>query len=68
MIGSTIFYAAALAPLVPSRDFDPLSPDQIAAHKRDALHTVRHALGMRPAAKKDATKPIEPARKQARAR
>jgi len=68
VIGSTIFYAAALAPLVPSGDFDPLSSDEIAAHKRDALHTARHFLGMRPATKKGETRPSKSARKTARAR
>jgi TetR/AcrR family transcriptional regulator len=62
VIGSTIFYASALAPLVPSGDFDPLSPDQVAAHKRDVLHAVRHFLGMRPARRTGAIKPIKPAK------
>jgi TetR/AcrR family transcriptional regulator len=62
VIGSTIFYASALAPLVPSGDFDPLSPDQIAAHKRDALHTARRLLGMRRTTKKAAAGPIKPSR------
>jgi TetR/AcrR family transcriptional regulator len=46
IIGSTIFYASALAPLVPSGDFDPLSAEQVAAHKRDALHIARWYLGI----------------------
>lgn len=52
VIGSTIFYASALAPLVPSGDFDPLSPAQVAAHKRDALRTARFYLGIKDNAKK----------------
>lgn len=48
IIGSTIFYASALGPLVPVGDFDPLSPEQVAAHKRDALHLARFYLGIKP--------------------
>ena len=47
IIGSTIFYASALAPLVPSHDFDPLSAKQVDAHKRDAVRIVRRYLGMK---------------------
>jgi hypothetical protein len=70
IIGTTIFYASALAPLVPSGDFDPLSPEQVAAHKQDALHRVRHFLGMRvpkpaPSKLKKATRSAS-ARKRAR--
>lgn len=46
IIGGTIFYASALAPLVPSGDFDPLSPEQVAAHKRDAVRIARWYLGI----------------------
>jgi TetR/AcrR family transcriptional regulator len=46
VIGSTIFYASALAPLVPSSDFDPLSADQVEAHKRDAVRITRLYLGI----------------------
>lgn len=66
VIGSTIFYVSALAPLVPTGDFDPLSPEQIAAHKRDALQTTRFFLGMRsttkesPARTKKKPRPIPP--------
>ncbi len=53
IIGGTIFYAAALAPLVPAPgDFNPLSPEQAAAHKRDALRISRFYLGMKPPKKK----------------
>jgi TetR/AcrR family transcriptional regulator len=47
IIGGTLFYVSALAPLVPSGDFDPLSPEQVAAHKRDAVRLTRAYLGMR---------------------
>jgi TetR/AcrR family transcriptional regulator len=80
IIGSTIFYVSALALLVPSGDFDPRSPDQVAAHKRDAVRTVRYFLGipskeppvsapkLATAAKKRALEPSPPAPPKARAR
>lgn len=46
IIGSTIFYASALAPLVPAGDFDPLSARQVEAHKRDAVRIARSYLGI----------------------
>jgi TetR/AcrR family transcriptional regulator len=46
IIGSTIFYASALAQIVPAGDFDPLSAAQVAAHKRDAVLTTRRYLGI----------------------
>lgn len=46
VIGATVFYVAALAPLLPSASFKPLSPEQVAAHKRDTLRTVRLLLGI----------------------
>lgn len=57
IIGGTIFYASALAPLVPSGDFDPLSPEQIAAHKRDAVRTTRRYLGIGSKPRVSAPKP-----------
>jgi hypothetical protein len=47
VIGATVFYVAALAPLLPDSKFDALTPDQAAAHKRDAVRTVRLLLGIR---------------------
>lgn len=46
VIGATVFYVAALGPLLPNAAFDPLAPEQVAAHKRDALRTVRMLLGI----------------------
>ena len=46
VIGATVFYVAALAPLLPNATFDPLAPEQVASHKRDALRTVRLLLGI----------------------
>jgi hypothetical protein len=48
LIGATVFYVSALAPLLPPGDFDPLAPAQAAAHKRDALRTARRLLGIGP--------------------
>ena len=45
VVGSTVFYVAALRSLLPSMQFDPLVPDELAAHKRDVLQMVRHLLG-----------------------
>jgi TetR/AcrR family transcriptional regulator len=47
VIGATVFYVAALAPLAPSSKFKPaFTPDQVAAHKQDVLRTVRLLLGI----------------------
>ncbi|HKA16641.1 MAG TPA: hypothetical protein VKH41_16590 [Myxococcota bacterium] len=46
VIGATVFYVSALAPLSPPGDFDPLAPEPAAAHKRDALRTARRLLGI----------------------
>ncbi len=45
VVGSTVFYVAALRSLMPSMRFDPLAPDELEAHKRDVLQMVRHLLG-----------------------
>jgi TetR/AcrR family transcriptional regulator len=47
LIGATVFYFSALVPLLPPGTFDPLAPEQVAAHKRDALRTARRLLGIR---------------------
>jgi TetR/AcrR family transcriptional regulator len=49
VLGATIFYVSALSSLLPNAHFNPLAPEQVAAHKRDALRTVRMLLGIRPA-------------------
>jgi TetR/AcrR family transcriptional regulator len=46
VIGATVFYVAALAPLLPNATFKPLTPEQARTHKRDAIHTVRLLLGI----------------------
>jgi len=46
LVGATVFYVSAFAPLLPIGDFDPLAPEQMAAHRRDALRTARRLLGI----------------------
>jgi TetR/AcrR family transcriptional regulator len=46
VLGHTVFYVCALAPLVPFGNFKSLAPRQVAAHKRDLLHMVQHQLGI----------------------
>lgn len=58
VIGSTVFYVAALAPLLPNATFNALTPEQALTHKRDALRTVRLLLGI-PAARRT-TKKVSP--------
>lgn len=45
VVGSTVFYVAALRRLLPTMHFDPLEPEELAAHKRDVLQMVRYLLG-----------------------
>ena len=46
LIGATVFYVSALGALLPNSAFDPLAPEHVAAHKRDALRTVQRLLGI----------------------
>jgi TetR/AcrR family transcriptional regulator len=46
VVGTTVFYVAALAALVPLAQFEPLDPKQVAAHKSEALHATRRLLGI----------------------
>ncbi len=43
--GSTVFFVAAMPALLPGAQFDPLTDDHLAAHKREVLGTVRRLLG-----------------------
>lgn len=47
IIGTTVFYVGALSALVPHGRFQPLEPQQVADHKREALFAIRHLLGMK---------------------
>jgi TetR/AcrR family transcriptional regulator len=46
VLGATVFYVSALSALLPNAKFNPLASEQVAAHKRDALRTVRMLLGI----------------------
>ncbi|MGB3622989.1 MAG: TetR/AcrR family transcriptional regulator [Ketobacter sp.] len=48
IIGTTVFYVAALASLMPKGQFEPLDPKQTEAHKREAIDTTRRLLGIKP--------------------
>jgi TetR/AcrR family transcriptional regulator len=45
--GSTLFYVAALPTFVGELPYDPLSEEQLNAHKRDMLDVTRRLLGIR---------------------
>ncbi len=47
IMGSTLFYVAALPTLVRQLPYDPLSTEQLELHKRDVLETARRLLGIR---------------------
>jgi TetR/AcrR family transcriptional regulator len=68
VIGATVFYVAAMAPLIPNANIQPLAPEKAAAHKRDALRTLRLLLGIAEpsATRKQAAPP--PKKKQKKAR
>ena len=55
-IGTTVFYVAALPMLLPGQ-FEPLAPEQVAAHKQEAVHTLRRLLGI-------AEQPVQKGRKK----
>ena len=46
-IGTTVFYVNALSVLIPTGTYDPLEPHQIAAHKKEAINTLRRLLGIK---------------------
>lgn len=46
VVGTTVFFVAALAALVPQGRFEPLGPGQVAAHKQEVLFALRRSLGM----------------------
>jgi len=47
IVGSTLFYVAALPTFVGDLPYDPLSEEQLEAHKRDVLDITRRLLGIR---------------------
>lgn len=70
VIGATVFYVTALAPLVPGSAQGALTPERAAAHKRDVVRMVRMMLGTTPPTKNAKTtapkRTKKPARKSAR--
>ncbi len=45
VVGSTVFYVAALRRLLPTMSFDPLQAGELEAHKKDVLSMVHLLLG-----------------------
>ncbi len=70
VIGATVFYIAAMAPLLPGSQQNALTPERAAAHKRDAVRTVRLLLGITPPrrakARKASPRAAKPVRKSKR--
>jgi len=56
VIGTTVFYVGALSGLVPHGQFQPMDPQQVAGHKREALIATRHLLGIRKGSRRKAVK------------
>ena len=50
IIGTSVFYVAALSTLVPPGEFQPLDPSHAATHKKQAVDATRHLLGITPSA------------------
>lgn len=46
ILGTTVFYAAAMSALIPNKQFEPLDPDHVAVHRSEALHAARRLLGI----------------------
>lgn len=47
IIGTTVFYVAAVTALVPGSHFEPLDPEQVAVHRQEALRSARRLLGIK---------------------
>jgi hypothetical protein len=45
IVGATVFLVAAAPRLVPGLEFNPLSPEQLAAHRTELLGIARRLLG-----------------------
>jgi AcrR family transcriptional regulator len=46
LAGATVFFLAAMPTFVPDRNFDPLSPERFATHRREAIRIARHLAGI----------------------
>jgi AcrR family transcriptional regulator len=49
--GTTVFFVSVIPTIAPRGSFDPLSPDQLAKHRRELLSVARRLLGTERAAK-----------------
>ncbi len=47
VVGTSVFFTAAIPTLLPRLDFDPLDPERLEAHRRELLTIVRRLLGLR---------------------
>ncbi len=43
--GTTVFFVSVMPAIAPRGSFDPLSPDQLAKHRRELLSVTRRLLG-----------------------
>lgn len=46
VIGTTVFYVAGLAALIPQGGYSPLAPKQLAGHKHQSVTALRNLLGI----------------------
>ena len=44
--GATLFFVAAMPALTPAHRYDPLAPEQLAAHRAEVLRNARRMMGM----------------------
>ena len=47
VVGTSVFFIAAIPNLLPRHDFDPLEGERLEAHRRELLTIVRRSLGLR---------------------
>lgn len=47
VVGTSVFFTAAIPTLLPRPDFDPHDPERLEAHRRELLTIVRRLLGLR---------------------
>jgi len=47
VVGTSVFFIAAIPTLLPRHDFDPLDGERLEAHRRELLTIVRRLLGLR---------------------
>jgi len=47
VVGTSVFFIAAIPTLLPRHDFDPFDGERLEAHRRELLTIVRRLLGLR---------------------